>query len=86
MKRSAGHAIGQTAPEEPPSPEPPAPGLPDPLDAAFQLLYLNSGSALSASLVAPGSTIFFSCICSELNGTTTYFVPIPRKPPTDNMA
>ena len=51
-----------------------------------QLLYLNSGSAVSASLVAPGRTTFLSSMCSEPNGTTTYFVPSPRKPPTDNTA
>src|SRR5580704_597722 len=44
-------------------------------EGEHQLLYLNSGSAFSASLVAPGSTIFLSCICSEPKGTTTYFVP-----------
>ena len=33
-----------------------------------------------------GSTIFLFCICSEPNETTTYFVPSPRKPPTDNTA
>jgi len=48
------------------------------------VLYLNSGRAFSESLVAPGSTICLSFTWSELNGTTTYFVPMPRKPPTDN--
>lgn len=36
-----------------------------------QLAYLNSGSAFSDSLVAPGSTICLLLICNALNGTTT---------------
>src|SRR5271165_313400 len=51
-----------------------------------QGLYLNSGRLFSESLVAPGSTIFLSFTTSELKGTTTYFVPMPRKPPTDSTA
>src|SRR5271166_34962 len=50
------------------------------------VLYLNSGRAFSESMVAPRSTIFLSFTWSELKGTTTYFVPIPRKPPTDSTA
>src|SRR4029077_6137110 len=52
----------------------------------FVVAYLNSGKLLSESLVAPRSTIFLSCTSSELKGTTTYFDPIPRKPPTDSTA
>src|SRR5271156_4726460 len=50
------------------------------------VLYLNSGRAFSDSLVAPGSTIFLSITWKELKGTTTYFVPMPRKPPTESTA
>jgi hypothetical protein len=53
---------------------------------ADQLLYLNSGRAFRASFVPPGRTIFLSTIFRAVNGTTTYFVPIPRKPPTDSTA
>src|ERR1019366_8604315 len=51
-----------------------------------QVLYLKSGRAFSESLVAPGSTIFLSFTWIALKGTTTYFVPMPRKPPTDRTA
>lgn len=51
-----------------------------------QVLYLNSGRAFKASLVAPGRTTLLSAIFSDEKGTTTYFVPIPRKPPTDRTA
>src|ERR1035437_2692530 len=59
-----------------------------------QVLYLKSERAFSESLVAPGSTIFLSFTWIiflsftwiALNGTTTYFVPMPRKPPTDRTA
>ena len=51
-----------------------------------QLAYLKSGSAFRASLVPPGRTIFLSTIFRLVKGTTTYFVPRPRKPPTDRTA
>ena len=50
-----------------------------------QLLYLNSGRLFSDFLVAP-STIFLSCTWRALKGTTTYFVPMPKNPPTDSTA
>ena len=58
-------------------------GVVDPMN---QLAYLNSGSAFRASLVPPGRTIFLSIIFRLVKGTTTYFVPRPRKPPTDRTA
>ena len=58
-------------------------GVVDPMN---QLAYLKSGRAFSASLVPPGRTIFLSIIFRLVKGTTTYFVPRPRKPPTDRTA
>ena len=55
-------------------------------NAPHQLAYLNSGSAFEASWVPPGRTIFLSTIFRLVKGTTTYFVPRPRKPPTDRTA
>src|SRR5512132_142845 len=52
----------------------------------YFVAYLNSGSALSASFVPPGSSTLLPVICSLLNGTTTKCSPMPRKPPTDSTA
>ena len=51
-----------------------------------QVLYLKSGRAFRASFVPPGRTIFLSTTFSAVKGTTTYFVPKPRNPPTDSTA
>src|SRR5262245_31981191 len=49
--------------------------------------YLNSGIALSSSLVAPGRVILLSAeIFSESYGAATSRSPIPRKPPTEMTA
>ena len=67
-------------------PTPPAGKPGSVLDPMNQLAYLNSGRAFRASLVPPGRTIFLSIILRLIKGTTTYFVPRPRKPPTDRTA
>ena len=67
-------------------PTPPAGKPGSVLDPMNQLAYLNSGRAFRASLVPPGRTIFLSIIFRLIKGTTTYFVPRPRKPPTDRTA
>ena len=51
-----------------------------------QAAYLNGDRAFSESLVAPRSRIRLSFTSSALDGTTTYVVPMPRKPPTDSTA
>jgi hypothetical protein len=51
-----------------------------------QVLYLYDGRFFSESLVAPGRIILLSRTSIVLQGTTTYFVSIPRKPPTDSTA
>src|SRR5512132_1241733 len=52
----------------------------------YFVAYLNSGSALSASFVPPGSITLLPAIWRLPNGTTTSRSPMPRKPPTDSTA
>ena len=54
------------------------------LSGSGVVLELRKG--LQRVSVAPGSTICLFFTWSELKGTTTYFEPIPRKPPTDSTA
>lgn len=54
-------------------------------DSQPLVLYLKSGRDVRASFVPPGRTILLSPIFSDVNGSATYFVPRPRKPPTERI-
>ncbi len=52
----------------------------------FHVRYLKEGSCSSASLVAPRNIMRLSPISSELKGTMTYLLSMPRNPPTESTA